>query len=108
MNYKMILHTLGWLLIFEAGFFTVPMITGLVYLEWRAVLAFFLSALIAVGAGLSSVLFIKPKTSQLYSKDGYVIVALRSLCSLFGHVVQLLIGHLLFFLSAHMYINVFT
>ena len=29
MNYKMIRNILGWLLIFEAGFMLVPLITGL-------------------------------------------------------------------------------
>ena len=85
MNYRMILRTLGLLLIFEAGFFTVPIITGLFYLEWRAILGFFIAAICSLGVGLAIHYFIKPKTTQLYSKDGYVIVALSWIVlSLFG------------------------
>ena len=46
MNFKMILNILGWILIFEALFFLVPIITAVVYGE--AVLADFL-----ISAGLA-------------------------------------------------------
>ena len=35
MNYKMIIHTLGWILLFESAFMLVPAITALVYAEFH-------------------------------------------------------------------------
>ena len=83
MNYGMIKYTLGWLLIFEAGFFLVPLITGLCFLE-LATFAFLLA--MAIAAGIGTLLILKPPASKnLYAKDGFVIVALSWITlSLFG------------------------
>jgi len=84
MNYRMIKYTLGWLLIFETGFFVLPMLVGFIYFEWQAALAFIYSSLIASGVGVLFVLR-KPETTKLYSKDGLVIVALSWIVlSIFG------------------------
>ncbi len=83
MNYKMIRYTLGWLLIFEAGFFLLPILTGLIYLE-KATFAF-LWALLAAGVIGSLLMLKKPENRKLYSRDGFVIVALSWIAlSLFG------------------------
>ncbi len=83
MNYRMIKHTLAWVLLFEAGFFIVPIITAIIYKE-TAVYAFLLSA--AVCAAAAGLMFIgKPKSRVLYAREGYVIVSLCwVLLSLFG------------------------
>ncbi|MBR4014403.1 MAG: TrkH family potassium uptake protein [Clostridia bacterium] len=74
MNYRMIKYTLGWLLMFEAGFFIVPILTALVYKEpelWDFMLA---AGICLAVAGL---MFIgKPKNTVLYAREGFVIVAL--------------------------------
>ena len=44
MNYKMIIHTLGWILLFESAFMLVPAITALVYAEFHSLAAFLISA----------------------------------------------------------------
>ncbi len=74
MNYRMIKYTLGWVLLFEAGFFIVPMICALVYRETEF-FSFLWSALIcAAAAGL---MFIgKPRSRTLYAREGYIIVSL--------------------------------
>ncbi len=83
MNYKMIKYTLGWLLIFEAGFFLLPLLTGIIYLE-KATFAFLFSIIAAGGIGTICVLK-KPENKKLYSRDGFVIVALSWIAlSLFG------------------------
>ncbi len=83
MNYRMIKYTLGWLLLFEAAFFLVPIITGIVYWE-KATLAFLWALLCAGGAGALLVMR-KPKTTKLYSREGFVIVGLSWIVlSLFG------------------------
>jgi membrane protein insertase Oxa1/YidC/SpoIIIJ len=51
MNYSMIKYTLGWLLMFEAAFFLVPIITALWYGE-GAGLGFFFALLISAAVGV--------------------------------------------------------
>lgn len=83
MNYKMIKYTIGWLLLFEASFFIVPIITGLVFRE-SATLAF-LWSLLCTGSVGCLLIIKKPNNPKLYSRDGFVIVALSWIAlSLFG------------------------
>ena len=83
MNYKMIKFTLGWLLLFEAAFFLLPLATGIVYGE-NAALAFLWSILISGAVG-GLLVIKKPSTTKLYARDGFVIVALSWIfLSLFG------------------------
>lgn len=91
MNYSMIRYTLGWLLLFEAAFFLVPLITAICYLE-SAAFGFLIVMLISGGVG---VLFTykKPKNTALYARDGFVIVALSWIAlSLFGALPFLFTG----------------
>ncbi len=91
MNYRMIKYTLGWVLLFEAGFFAVPLICALIYGE-REALSFLFSALICVCVAL--LMFIgKPKSRVLYSREGYIIVSLCwVMLSAFGALPFLLSG----------------
>ena len=84
MNYRMIGYTLGWLLMFEAGFLVVPFITSFFYLEWWPMASILITMAICFGLGL---LFShkKPEDQALYAKDGLVIVALSWIVlSIFG------------------------
>ena len=84
MNFSMIRYTLGWLLIFESAFFCVPLITAVAFSEWGVFFSFLFSALIALGAGLL-LSFKKPRSTDLYAKDGFVIVSLSwIILSIFG------------------------
>ena len=84
MNYRMIRYTLGWLLIFEAAFFLVPMITAVIYGEWWTLLAFLISAVICLALGGVSV-YKSPEKTTIYAKDGFIIVSLSwILLSVFG------------------------
>ena len=74
MNYRMIKYTLGWVMLFEACFFTVPIICAAVYRE-KEIFAFLISAAICAAGALC--LFIgKPKSRDLYAREGYIIVAM--------------------------------
>ena len=85
MNYRMIKNVLGWILLFEAGFFLVPIITAFAYSESREVLSFGLAALICVAIGLLFLFVAKPKSKTLYSREGFVIVSLSWVfLSIFG------------------------
>ena len=90
MNFSIIKRTLGWILLFEAIFFLVPLITAIVYWE-EAFFSFLIS--IAICAALGGLCIIgKPKNTSLYAKEGCVIVAL---C----WIVMSLFGALPFYLS---------
>ena len=93
MNYRMISYILGWILIFEGLFLTVPTITGLVYGEsalWSYLLA--LSICLLIGGLL---VLKKPEKRRLYSREGGVIVALSwIILSAFGALPFVLTGEI--------------
>jgi trk system potassium uptake protein TrkH len=79
----MIRNILGWILIFEAGFMLVPLLTAIIYTE-----DIFLSYLISMGICLIIgflLIWKKPTNRTLYSRDGFVIVSLSwIILSIFG------------------------
>ena len=83
MNFRMIKNILGWILIFEAGFMLVPLLTAIIYTEET-----FLSYLISMGICLIIgflLIWKKPKNKTLYSREGFVIVSLSwIILSIFG------------------------
>ncbi len=90
MNFQIIKRTLGWILIFEACFFIVPIITALVYGEEQ--IKYFL---ICVGVCLAfgTLLVVgKLKSNEIYAKEGFIIVSL-------SWIVMSLFGALPFWLS---------
>ena len=83
MNYRMIKHILGWILIFETLFMSVPFITALIYKE-DAIVSFAVTMVICLAAGALCLLG-KPQRTALYSRDGFIIVSLSwIILSLFG------------------------
>lgn len=90
MNYSIIKRTIGALLIFEAVFFALPLVMSIIYLE-EAFFSFLISILICLGVGGICMLG-KPKKQTIYTKEGFVIVAL-------SWVVLSLFGALPFYLS---------
>ena len=63
MNYKMIRYTLGWLMLFEAAFFILPLVTGIVY--WEKATLSFLYSILAVGVTGTLFVIKKPKNTKL-------------------------------------------
>ena len=90
MNYKMIRNILGWLLLFEAGFMLVPLVTGICYGESETVF-FAITILLCASIGGLCV-WNKPKDSVLYAREGFVIVSL-------SWIVLSLLGAIPFFIS---------
>lgn len=90
MNSRMIRNILGWLLIFECGFMTVPIITALVYKE--AQIWYFLIAMLLCGVIGALCVLKKPKNPTLYAREGLVIVSL-------SWIILSIFGALPFFLS---------
>ena len=80
----MIKYTLGWLAMFEAAFFVLPIITAICYGEWSALLAFAAVAAICLVIGFLCKRN-KPEKTTIYAREGFVIVSLSwILLSVFG------------------------
>ena len=83
MNYKLISYTLGWVLIFEALSMILSVICGLCFKE-SAIISILISMGICLMVGIPLVIK-KPKNKTIYSKEGFMIVALTWIViSLFG------------------------
>lgn len=91
MNFCIIKRTLGWILLFEAIFFAVPLITAAVY--WEEEFFSFLISMLVCGVFGGLCIVGKPKNTSIYAKEGFVIVALCWIVlSLFGALPFVLSG----------------
>lgn len=100
MNYKVILHTLGSVLNIEAACMVLPMICALCYKDIPSLIVYIISALLclAIGTVLS---LVKPRHKTMYSKEGFVTVALAWIViSLFGAVPFFISGYIPNFIDA--------
>lgn len=83
MNYSIIRYILGWLLKFESAFLMLPVLVSLIYHE-QAGFSYFTTAIICFVSGLL-LSHKKPASRSLYTKDGFVTVALSwIIMSIFG------------------------
>jgi len=74
MNYRIIFYTLGWVLNFEAVAMLLPIICAAIYHEeCMAVFVLCMAVCFLIGIPLTAK---KAKNQSLYSKEGYIIVAL--------------------------------
>ncbi len=100
MNYKVILRTLGSVLNIEAVCMGLPMICALCYKDTQSFKIYLLSALLCFIAGILLSL-VKPKHKTMYSKEGFVTVALSWIViSLFGAVPFVVSGYIPNFIDA--------
>lgn len=99
MNRSIILHILGWIMIFEAGFMVLPLIVALIYDE-RSGLSFLLTIAICLLIGLPLAIK-KPKNKVFYAKEGFVSVALGWIVlSLMGSLPYIISGQINSFIDA--------
>ncbi|MDO4633743.1 MAG: TrkH family potassium uptake protein [Eubacteriales bacterium] len=75
MNFGIILHVLGYVCTFEAGFLVLPLMVSLIYREFYVSPAYLAVIAICLVLGFL-ILRRKPKTKGLYAKEGMVTVAL--------------------------------
>ena len=96
----MIKYTLGWLSLFEAAFFLLPMLTAVIYGEWKMLFAFFICALICLGIGGLCIIK-RPEKTTIYAREGFVIVSLSwILLSILGALPFILCGATTSFVDA--------
>ena len=92
MNYKMVRYTLGIILLFEAIFLVVPILTALYFGERESLRALIITAILCI---LISAPFVikKPRNTDLFAKEGFVIVSLSwVILSVFGALPFVLSG----------------
>ena len=84
MNYKVIAHTLGWVLNIEAAAMLLPLACSLIYGESSMAVSFLITIAICLIFGLP--LTLRPlKKKTMYAKEGFICVALSwILLSIFG------------------------
>ncbi len=91
MNYSIVRYIIGWVLKFEAAFLCLPALVGILYHE-KDCIAYFCVAAACLLAGLL-LSCRKPTNRSLYTKEGFLIVALSwIIMSLFGAVPFVLTG----------------
>jgi len=99
MNYSIIRYITGWVLKFEAAFLCLPALVGIIYRETDCI-SYLFTALLCLTFGL---LFThkKPTNKNLYTKEGFVIVALCwIIMSLFGALPFVLTGDIPSYIDA--------
>lgn len=92
MNYSIIRYIMGWVLKFEAAFLCLPALVGFLYHETDDGISYFITACLCLILGFLCT-HRKPKNHSLYTKEGFVIVALCWIVmSLFGALPFVLSG----------------
>lgn len=93
MNYKVVAHTLGWVMNIEAACMVLPLICAIIYRE-QEVMAFGISIAICLILGLCLTLK-SPEKKTMYAKEGMVTVALAWIViSIFGALPFVISGHI--------------
>lgn len=99
MNYSMVLYILGYMLKFESGFLMLPALVGLIYKE-KAGFSFLIIGVLCFVLG-TVFTHKKPKSSSLYTREGFVTVALSWIVmSIFGALPFVLCKDIPFYVDA--------
>ncbi len=74
-NFPMLLRVLGWLLIIESIFMTVPLLTCAIY-EEQDFWAFLISMGVTLSTGVLMTFCIRPSSSSMAKREGFLLTAL--------------------------------
>ncbi len=101
MNRRMVLNTVGYIILAEAALLLLPAIVSVIYLE-ECVWAFLITIGIALALGLTLKFASRPDSKLIYAKEGFVIVT-------YAWLLMSAIGALPFFLSGEIpnYVDAF-
>lgn len=75
MNYRIILHILGWVLNLQGIFMLLPCLVGVIYKEYHDSLIYFILSIICTVIGIV-LRQIKTKNTTFFAKEGFVAVSL--------------------------------
>ena len=91
MNRRMVVYIIGVIVLAEAGLMLLPVLVALLYGEEKQLFAYLVSAVGLAAAGVLLRLF-KPKIKAIYSKDGFIAVALGWIVLSLGGSLPFIIG----------------
>ena len=102
MNHLMVFKTLGRIVRAETLLLLLPAAVSLIYGDMQVMVAFLISAAIALVIGTVTDVLCRPKTKAIYAKEGFAIVAL-------AWILMSAIGALPFFISGEIpnYVDAF-
>ncbi|MBO6263926.1 MAG: TrkH family potassium uptake protein, partial [Clostridia bacterium] len=101
MNFKMIFHTIGQVLIVLSAMLLFPLIVSLIYVEWMSVIAFSVTAVSSFAVGMLLSALSATKRSAIYAREGLIIVSLAWIVvSLVGSVPFVISGDIPSFTDA--------
>lgn len=90
-NFPIVLRVIGWLLIIEAGFMTIPVVVSWYYGEASDARSIFISVLITLIAGCGFAFGIRPNSRYMSKREGMLLTAITWIfCSAFGMLPFLL------------------
>ncbi len=99
MNFKLIAHTLGRVISLEGVFMLLPLICSFLVGDGQYI-DFIISIVLCLAVGIP-LSYVKPKEKKLYSRDGFVIVALSWIAlSIFGAIPFVVSGYIPSFVDA--------
>lgn len=75
-NIQMILRVMGWLLMIEAAFMLVPLVTGVIYDEMKDVKNFGLTAVVTAGFGVLLTFGLHPRDTKMGRHEGFLLTTL--------------------------------
>ncbi|MBR4288542.1 MAG: TrkH family potassium uptake protein [Clostridia bacterium] len=85
MNRRMVLYTVGLIVLLEAALFLLPLAVCLIYKEWNSALAFLGAIGFSAVFGGAFAYFSKPRSRRIYAKEGFAITTFAWLgLSVFG------------------------
>jgi len=85
MNRRMVLYTVGLIILLEAALFLLPLAVCLIYKEWDCALAFLGAIGLSAVTGGAFAYFSKPRSRRIYAKEGFAITSFAWLgLSVFG------------------------
>lgn len=86
LNYKIIVHFLGLLLLCNGGFMLISSLVSIIY-EDGVTLQLFLSGITVISLGISAMIFTRNHKKEMNKRDGYIVVT-------FGWIIMALSGTL--------------
>ena len=94
MRTRAVIHTVGLIMLIEAGLLLIPAVTGLICHEQASFRAFLISALAAAAAG-GLLSLVRTRGSNIYAREGFAIVGLSwIMLSLFGCLPFIISGQI--------------
>ena len=100
MKTKVVLRTVGLILLVEAGLLLIPLVVGLICHEPASARAFLITAIATAAAG-GLLMLAKPRAMTVYAREGFVIVGISWIVlSLFGCLPFVISGQIPRFINA--------